>query len=71
WPSHSPDINPCDNFLWGFLKEQVFRQHPGDIWELRSCIVQVCNAIDEDLCRRVVQNMSVRLDLKFKFSREP
>ncbi|PSN55572.1 hypothetical protein C0J52_12126, partial [Blattella germanica] len=22
---HSPDINPCDSFLWGFLKEQVFR----------------------------------------------
>jgi len=24
WPPHSPDINPCDFFLWGFLKERVF-----------------------------------------------
>ncbi|PSN56214.1 hypothetical protein C0J52_01438, partial [Blattella germanica] len=62
WPPHSPDINPCDYFLWGFLKEQVFCQHPGDLLELITCIVQVCNTVDEDLCRRVVQNMSVRLE---------
>ncbi|PSN41430.1 hypothetical protein C0J52_22652, partial [Blattella germanica] len=49
WPSHGPDINPCDCFLWEFLKEPVFRQHPGDLLELRVGIVQVCNTIDEDL----------------------
>ncbi|PSN54248.1 hypothetical protein C0J52_09239 [Blattella germanica] len=51
-----PTINPCDYFLWVFLKEQVFRQHPEDLLELRACIVLVCNTIDDDLCRRVVQN---------------
>ncbi|PSN44290.1 hypothetical protein C0J52_12960 [Blattella germanica] len=40
WPPHSPDINPCDYFLWGLLKEQVFRQHPVNLLELRACIVQ-------------------------------
>ncbi|PSN56814.1 hypothetical protein C0J52_02670 [Blattella germanica] len=49
WAPHSPDINPCDYFLWGFLKEQVFHQLPGDLLELRACIVQVCNTIDEDV----------------------
>ncbi|KDR19593.1 hypothetical protein L798_06126, partial [Zootermopsis nevadensis] len=62
WPPHSPDINPCDYFLWGFLKEQVFHQHPESMAELRACIMQVCSTIDEDLCRRVVQNMNVRLE---------
>jgi hypothetical protein len=23
WPSLSPDLNPCDFFLWGFLKEMM------------------------------------------------
>ena len=23
-PPHSPDFNPCDFFLWGFMKEQVY-----------------------------------------------
>ncbi|PSN36466.1 hypothetical protein C0J52_28114, partial [Blattella germanica] len=61
WPSHRPDINPCDYFIWGFLKEQVFRQNPGDLLELGACIVQVCNTMYEDLCLRVVRNMSVCL----------
>jgi hypothetical protein len=24
WPQNSPDLNPCDYFLWGFLKEKIF-----------------------------------------------
>ena len=40
----------------------MFRQHPGDLLELRACIVQVCNTIDDDLFRRVVRNMSTRLE---------
>ncbi|KDR23787.1 hypothetical protein L798_11362 [Zootermopsis nevadensis] len=62
WPPHSPDINPCYYFLWGFLKEQVFHQHPESLAELRARIMQVCSTIDEYLCRRVVQNMNVRLE---------
>ncbi|KAJ4451915.1 hypothetical protein ANN_03393 [Periplaneta americana] len=28
WPSRSPDLNPCDFWLWGYLKDQ------GHIWSL-------------------------------------
>ena len=24
WPARSPDLTPCDFFLWGWLKEQVY-----------------------------------------------
>lgn len=24
WPPNSPDLTPCDSFLWGFLKEKVY-----------------------------------------------
>jgi hypothetical protein len=24
WPLKSPDLNPCDYYLWGFLKEKIF-----------------------------------------------
>jgi len=24
WPSHSPDLNPCDYFLWGFMKDSIY-----------------------------------------------
>jgi hypothetical protein len=24
WPPRSPDLTPCDFFLWGFIKDRVF-----------------------------------------------
>ena len=31
WPPHSPDIKPCNFFLWGFLKEKVFQRRPENV----------------------------------------
>ena len=27
WPARSPDLNPCDFWLWGYLKDCVYRGH--------------------------------------------
>ena len=24
WPPYSPDLNPCDYYLWGYLKSKVY-----------------------------------------------
>ncbi|GFU75542.1 uncharacterized protein TNCV_2862571 [Trichonephila clavipes] len=24
WPPRTPDVTPCDFFLWGFIKDKVF-----------------------------------------------
>ncbi|PSN48533.1 hypothetical protein C0J52_05925 [Blattella germanica] len=48
--------------FFGVLKGTSVPSAPGDLLKLRACIVQVYNTNYEDLCRRVVQNMSVRLD---------
>ena len=61
WPPHSPDINPCDFFLWGFLKEKGFQRRPQNVAQLRAHIVKLCRAPSEDLCRKVVTNARVRL----------
>ena len=61
WPPHSPDINPCDFFLWGFLKEKVFQRRPENVAQLRAHIVKLCRALSEDLCRKVMTNARVRL----------
>jgi len=55
-PPHSPDINPCDFFLWGFLKEEVFQRWPQNGAQLRAHIVKLCCALSEDLYRKVVTN---------------
>ena len=61
WPPHSPDINPCDFFLWGFLKENVFQRRSENVAQLRAHTVKLCRALSDDLCRKVVTNARVRL----------
>ena len=61
WPPHSPDIYPCDFFLWGFLTEKVFQRRPENVAQLRAHIVKLCRALSEDVCRKVVTNARVRL----------
>jgi hypothetical protein len=61
WPPNSPDLNPCDFFLWGFFKEKLFPQKPTTLMQLRALVVKLCSDISEDMCHRVIMNMAVRL----------
>ncbi len=36
WPPHSPDLNPLDFFMWGYLKERVYSPPPANLKELKS-----------------------------------
>lgn len=47
WPACSPDLNPCDSFLWGYLKSKVWES--GVIKtkdELKSAIVAAIAQLD-------------------------
>jgi len=52
-PARSPDLTLPDFFLWGFLKDRVFRRRIMTIQELKQATVDEVAAIDEDLRRRV------------------
>jgi hypothetical protein len=32
WPARSPDLNPCDFYLWGNLKDKVYSNNPHTHW---------------------------------------
>ena len=36
WTSYSPDHNPMDFFLWGYLKDCVYTEKPQTIEELKN-----------------------------------
>jgi hypothetical protein len=38
WPARSPDINPCDFFFWGCLKDKVYSNNPQMEEELKENI---------------------------------
>jgi hypothetical protein len=60
-PPNNADLNPCDYFLWGFLTEKIFPKKLQAIMELSVLIIQARNEITEDMCRRVINNITVRV----------
>ena len=63
WAPYSPDLNPLDFFLWGHLKDVVYRDVPLSLQELKDSITQHIHRInnDKDLCNRVILNFQKRI----------
>lgn len=58
WPSRSPDLTPLDFFLWGFLKNKVYKHRPFrniDHLEgvIRNCAVQISPEILGNVSREM------------------
>ena len=52
WSLHSPDLNPPDFYLWGFLKDHVYQNNPQTIAELKVAITQQIHGITREECVR-------------------
>jgi hypothetical protein len=61
WPARSPDLSPCDFFLWRYLKEKVFKHRPQSLEDLKERIRQKINAIPPEITRRVMKNFREHL----------
>lgn len=62
WPAHSPDLNPCDYFLWGYLKSKVYQPKPLDVDMLKLNIRREIRKIDKSTCVKVINNFTVRVN---------
>jgi hypothetical protein len=54
-PPRSPDLTPLDFYLWGSLKDDVYRSKPATLDDLRENIAMSCAAITLDTLQNVVQ----------------
>lgn len=61
WPPYSPDLNPCDFFLWGYLKDQVYHRNPNSIPELVSAVKESVETIETSTLESVIGNFEKRL----------
>ena len=61
WPPRSPDLSPCDFFLWGYLKAEVYKHRPRTLQELKDVIRQEVAAIPREVTRRTMDNFRERL----------
>jgi hypothetical protein len=64
WPPRSPDITPCDFFLWGFLEEAVYVPPLATtLDDLKTRITAAVNSVTQDILHRVWNEFSYRLDV--------
>ena len=61
WPPRSPDLTPCDFFLWRFIKTRVFRSPVHDICELRDRITEAFAEVTNDMLTNTWREMETRL----------
>jgi hypothetical protein len=55
---------PCDFFLWGYVKEQVFVPPlPLDIDELKLTVTAAIETIDRNMLEGVWDELDYRLDI--------
>ena len=61
WPARSPDLSPCDYFLWGYVKSEVFKHRPTTIDGLKAAICKTINEIPQEMIQRAMENFRIRL----------
>ena len=60
WPARSPDLTPCDFFLWGYLKNIVYKERSATLEELRDRIKQACAEIPVEVLYYTCENVVSR-----------
>jgi len=64
WPPRSPDLTPCDFFLWEFVKDAVLVPPlPANLQDLRNRIAAAVAVVDRDMLTRVWNEMDYRIDV--------
>ncbi|GFU50783.1 uncharacterized protein TNCV_2494891 [Trichonephila clavipes] len=63
WPPRSPDLNPCDFWLWGYLKNLVYRGRLITLADLKDSITLHVRSISVDQLRSAVEQTLHRLQI--------
>ena len=61
WPPNSPNLNPSDYFLWGYLKDRVYENNPQTTEVLKDNIRIEIRQIPQEMLNRFVDNFNVRV----------
>ncbi|XP_015787059.1 uncharacterized protein LOC107364242 isoform X1 [Tetranychus urticae] len=64
WPNFSPDLNPVDFFLWGYIKDKIDEARPENIDALKNVIVEKFEEIRSkpDILSKNLEILLKRLD---------
>ena len=60
WPPRSPDLTPCDFFLWGNLKSRVYVTNPTNLQDLKNNIYHEIAALSPETLMKVMKTTNKR-----------
>ena len=60
WLARSPDLTPADFFLWGYLKDIVYKSKPRTLSDLKQSIISAFSSLDSALCKKVCESVPER-----------
>lgn len=64
WPPRSPDLTPCDFYLWGYVKGKVFvPPMPNSLEDLKHRIVEAVRSVTPDQLICVWREIDYRFDV--------
>ncbi|GFW84315.1 uncharacterized protein TNCV_1131841 [Trichonephila clavipes] len=63
WPPRTPDLNPCDFWMWGYLKNLVYRGRLITLADLKDSITLHVRSISVDQLRSAVEQTLHRLQI--------
>jgi len=61
WPPNSPDLNPVDYRIWGFMQERVNKAAVPDVSQLKQCIIDTWSSLSQDVIDDAIDQWRVRL----------
>jgi hypothetical protein len=60
-PARSPDLTPCYFYLWGYLKDEVYKHRPQTLKALKNAFCEEVAAIPPERTNRLMENFRERL----------
>ncbi|CAH1995420.1 unnamed protein product [Acanthoscelides obtectus] len=60
WPPRSPDLNPLDYFLWGYLKNQIYKRRYDNLDALKTAVTEKITQIDGRTILKTVRAVEKR-----------
>lgn len=60
WPARSPDLTPLDFFLWGYIKDRVYKHEILNEEQLRIRVIDAFDSISPEMLADVLDNTVTR-----------
>ena len=58
WPARSPDLNPCDFWMWGAMKDAIHAEGPAaNLNEIKRRVTAFFCSVPEEQCGQAVQSV--------------